>query len=108
MGVGTIRSSLLVSYVPRLQRRAVFLSENPTQPSHQTVGLMTTIDGKPDSSGFGHLLEVRWKMKDEAPVAASSKKGASGRIYIMEEIEKHNTKEDVWIVVNVNLYHLTD
>ena len=86
----------------------VFRFEHPTQPGQQTGGWMTTIAGKPDSSGFGRLLKVQGEMKDEAPVAASSKKGVSGFIYTMEEIEKHNTEEEVWIVVNSKVYNCTD
>ena len=41
---------------------------------------------------------------DKAPVAASSNKGVSGRAYTMDYIENHNTDEDVWVVVNREVY----
>ena len=43
----------------------------------------------------------------KVPVAASSKKGVSGREYTMEDIDKNKNEKDVWIVVNNKVYDCT-
>ena len=78
----------------------VFRFEHLAHPGQQMGGWITTMAVNYDSSGFGHLLEVQGEVKYEGPVATSCNKGVSVRIYNMEEIEKYNTKDDVWIIVN--------
>jgi len=88
----------------------VFRFEHPTQPGQEKGGWMTTVAGKPDSAGFGRLLEVQGEMKEEAPapVAKSDAKDGDNRLITMEEIEQHNTEDDVWIVVNDRVYDCTE
>eukprot|EP00970_Alexandrium_tamarense_P012975 scaffold3198_cov213-Alexandrium_tamarense.AAC.7 len=77
----------------------VFRFEHPTKPGQQEGGWMTTLAGKPDSAGFGRLLEQGQPAKEAAPAAAPAKTSGS-KLIKMEEVRKHNKEEDVWIVVN--------
>jgi nitrate reductase (NAD(P)H) len=86
----------------------VFKFEQPTQPGQQTGGWMTKLAGKPTSAGYGKLLEIQGEAKEEAPVAAAVDNGKEKKIYTMEEVKKHNTDEDVWIVVNNKVYDCTE
>jgi nitrate reductase (NAD(P)H) len=84
----------------------VFRFEHPTQPGQQTGGWMTTLAGKPQAAGFGKLLEQIGDVVEEAAPAAepSDKK----KLFTMDEVEKHNTEHDVWIVVNNKVYDATE
>eukprot|EP00547_Thalassionema_nitzschioides_P003977 CAMPEP_0194202222 /NCGR_PEP_ID=MMETSP0156-20130528/2296_1 /TAXON_ID=33649 /ORGANISM="Thalassionema nitzschioides, Strain L26-B" /LENGTH=867 /DNA_ID=CAMNT_0038927653 /DNA_START=77 /DNA_END=2680 /DNA_ORIENTATION=- len=83
----------------------VFRFEHPTQPGQLKGGWMTTTAGKPVSAGFGKLLEVQGEI--EAEPAAAPKK-IEGKKFTLEEVEKHNSEEDVWIIVNDKVYDCTD
>ena len=85
----------------------VFKFEHPTQPGQQTGGWMTKVATKPDSAGFGRLLEVQGEPKEEAPAAAPAKSGEK-RLITMEEVRKHSSETDVWIVVNNKVYDCTE
>lgn len=88
----------------------VFRFEHPTQPGQEKGGWMTTVAGKPDSAGFGRLLEVQGEVKEDAPPPPAQKDAKSGeeKLITMEEVEQHNTEEDVWIVVNDKVYDCTE
>jgi len=87
----------------------VFQFEHPTQPGQQTGGWMTTVAGKPDSAGFGRLLEVQGEVKEDAPPPPPKAGAKDGKKLItMEEVQKHNKEEDVWIVVNDKVYDCTE
>ena len=89
----------------------VFRFEHPTQPGQQTGGWMTTLAGKPISAGFGKLLDLQDNEDDNnaAPTAAAAAPKALGaKTYTLQEVEKHNTEEDVWIVVNNKIYDCTE
>lgn len=85
-----------------------FQFEHPTQPGQLTGGWMTTLAGKPDSAGFGRLLEVNGEpeAKEAAPPAKTT--AAGDKKFTMEEIEQHNQEDDVWIVVNDRVYDCTE
>ena len=87
----------------------VFRFEQPTQPGQQTGGWMTKLAGKPVSAGFGKLLEVQVEAKAEAPPpAAPVKKDDKKKVFSMDEVKKHNSEEDVWIVVKNRVYDCTE
>lgn len=70
---------------------------------------MTTVAGKPDSAGFGRLLEVQGEVEEAAaPAKVPQAASTSKKLFTMEEIEKHNTEHDVWIIVNDRVYDCTE
>lgn len=90
---------------------AIFKFEHPTQPGQLTGGWMTTIAGKPDSAGFGRLLEIQGDAMENAPPPPpkdEEKKDSGAKTFTMAEVEKHNTEEDVWIIVNDKVYDCTE
>ena len=87
----------------------VFRFEHPTQPGQQKGGWMTKASGKPISAGFGRLLEVQGEVKEEVAPAQDPVVSKEGKkLFTMEEIEKHNTDHDVWIIVKDRVYDCTE
>ena len=84
----------------------VFRFEHPTQPGQQTGGWMTTIAGKPESAGFGKLLEVQGEPQETTPAPAPTR--GAGKKFTLAEVEKHNTEEDCWIIVKDRVYDCTE
>ena len=84
----------------------VFRFEHPTQPGQQTGGWMTRSSEKPESAGFGRLLEVQGEQKDEAP--APPPKDSGSKKFTWSEVQQHNKEEDVWIVVKDRVYDVTE
>ncbi|KAL7542616.1 hypothetical protein ACHAXR_011933 [Thalassiosira sp. AJA248-18] len=73
-----------------------------------TGGWMKEEGGLPESVGFG-LLESKKEKHAIEEVAASAPvhQQENAKTFTMEEIKKHNTPEDVWIVVNNKVYDCT-
>jgi len=67
---------------------------------------MTIPEGKPESAGFGRISDGA-DMAVSEPVS-TSKKDLAKKVFSMEEVEKHNTEHDVWIVVNDKVYDCTE
>lgn len=86
--------------------------EHPTQPGQQTGGYMARIGDKPESGGFGRILDQPEILgsASSATAAATAPPAASGgtKLISMEEVKKHTTAEDVWIVVNNKVYDCTE
>jgi len=72
---------------------------------------MTKVSGKPDSAGFGKLLEVKGENQEEdeesAPAQVQSIK-SDKKLFTIEEIKKHNSEEDCWIIVHDKVYDATE
>ncbi len=107
------------------QGEHLFRFEHPTQAGQQTGGWMTTADGKIESAGFGSLVDrVKEKvvvengdvlakkisaLKESHEKSSTIEKGHHDkRLITMEEVNKHNKNDDVWIVVNKKVYDCTD
>ncbi|KAL7552554.1 hypothetical protein ACHAWF_015798 [Thalassiosira exigua] len=87
-----------------------FRFEHPTRPGQRDGGWMTKLAEKPDSAGFGRLLE-QGQAAPEAPpakAAAPASAKAKSKLLSMAEVRKHNKEEDVWIVVNNKVYDCTE
>jgi nitrate reductase (NAD(P)H) len=84
-----------------------FWFEHPTQPGQLPGGYMHRIADKPVSGGFGRILDQPELLAGSAaPAAVAPVKGT--RIITMDEVKKHTTVEDVWIVVNDKVYDCTE
>jgi cytochrome b involved in lipid metabolism len=75
--------------------------EHQPKPGQLTGGWMTKLAGKPVSAGFGKLLDIQGELaKEEAAAPPPPKKDGETKIFTLQEVQKHNTEVDVWIVVN--------
>ena len=112
MGMGNNQVfRLKVHMTKKANGEHVFRFEQPTQPGQLVGGWMTKAAEKPISAGFGRLLDAEADSREEAapaPVDASATKDNGKKLFTMEEIKKHNTEEDVWIIVNNKVYDCTD
>jgi nitrate reductase (NAD(P)H) len=110
MGMGNNQVFRLKVHMDKNARgEHVFRFEQPTQPGQLTGGWMTKLAGKPVSAGFGKLLEIQADAEAAAPPPpAKGDKDGPTKIYTLDEIKKHNTEEDVWIVVNNRVYDCTE
>lgn len=107
MGMGNNHTFRVKVHVDKTASgESVFRFEHPTQPGQQTGGWMTRVADKPDSAGFGRLLAVQGEAKEDAPAAEPKKAGA--KVFTMDEIAKHNTEEDCWIIVKDRVYDCTE
>lgn len=86
----------------------VFRFEHPTQPGQQTGGWMTRVADKPDSAGFGRLLEVNGDAGPAEAAAAPPPPSSSSKLFTLEEVQKHNTEHDCWIIVKDRVYEVTE
>jgi nitrate reductase (NAD(P)H) len=84
----------------------VFRFEHPTQPGQQTGGWMTRSSDKPESAGFGKLVEVL--QEEAAPPAPAASPSDVKKLFTMDEVKKHNTEEDCWIIVKDRVYDATE
>jgi len=86
----------------------VFRFEQPTQPGQLKGGWMTRLADKPESAGFGKLLEMQEMEEPVAAAAAAPKTTGTKKIFTKEEVAKHNQADDVWIIVNDKVYDCTE
>jgi len=104
MGMGNNQCFRIKVHVDRTATgEHVFRFEHPTQPGQQTGGWMTTLAGKPESAGFGKLLEVPGE-----PKAAAAPAPSTGKKFTWSQIRQHNTEHDTWIVVKDRVYDCTE
>mmetsp|Transcript_2470 Transcript_2470/g.3713 ORF Transcript_2470/g.3713 Transcript_2470/m.3713 type:complete len:886 (-) Transcript_2470:225-2882(-) len=109
MGMGNNQCFRIKVHVDKLANGDhVFRFEHPTQPGQEEGGWMTTIAGKPDSAGYGRLLEMNDapEVVEAAPPAKKTEGGVM--TYTMDEVDTHNKEDDVWIVVNNRVYDCTE
>ncbi|KAL9187283.1 hypothetical protein ACHAXT_001386 [Thalassiosira profunda] len=109
MGMGNNQVFRVKVHLDKIGAKHVFKFEHPTRPGQQEGGWMTKLAEKPDSAGFGRLLEQGQAAPESAPApAAAPKATGSSKLISMAEVRKHNKEEDVWIVVNNKVYDCTE
>mmetsp|Transcript_218 Transcript_218/g.337 ORF Transcript_218/g.337 Transcript_218/m.337 type:complete len:894 (+) Transcript_218:112-2793(+) len=81
--------------------------EHPTQAGQLPGGWMTVPSGKPISAGFGKLADYGGEMSAAAPVPAVPATKDVMKKYTLQEVEKHNTEHDCWIIVKNRVYDCT-
>jgi nitrate reductase (NAD(P)H) len=84
----------------------VFRFEHATQPGQQVGGWLTHAAGKPESAGFGRLLDIERDVQPVAPIL--DPKAIPDKKFTLAEVEKHNLEEDVYIIVNNKVYDCTE
>ena len=94
-------------HLDNISGKHCFRFEHPTQPGQLEGGWMTRLADKPDSAGFGRLLE-QGQAAPKVEAAPPAKPDGKTKLIRMEEIRKHNKEEDVWIIVNNKVYDCTE
>ena len=109
MGMGNNQVFRIKVHLDQIGSKHVFRFEHPTRPGQQTGGWMTKLAEKPDSAGFGRLLDQGQDAPEEVKTApAAAAKSSGSKLISMAEVNKHNKEEDVWIVVNNKVYDCTE
>jgi nitrate reductase (NAD(P)H) len=89
-----------------------FRFEHPTQPGQLEGGWMTRLSDKPDSAGFGRLLEQGQVTETASaavpPPPTAAAQDVKSKLISMAEVRSHNREEDVWIVVKGKVYDCTE
>lgn len=107
MGMGNNQAFRTMIHLDTVGGSACFKFEHPTQPGQQSGGWMTKAATKPDSAGFGRLLDVQGAAETAAPPPPSTKK-TTGKLFTMAEIQKHKSENDCWIIVKDRVYDATE
>lgn len=111
MGMGNNQVFRVKVHLEQVGGKHVFKFEHPTQPGQLEGGWMTKLAEKPDSAGFGRLLDQGRATPEEAPptaAAAAPTTSEKSKLISMAEVRKHNHEEDVWIVVKNKVYDCTE
>ena len=111
MGMGNNQVFRVKIHIDRkASGEVVFRYEHPTQAGQQTGGWMTKTAFKPESAGFGNLLEIQAAAEDAAPPPPPKKEVKDGetKVYTLAEVQEHNSEHDVWIIVNDRVYDCTE
>lgn len=88
----------------------VFRFEHPTQPGQQSGGWMHRTADKPVSAGFGRLDKPQGEEAEPATAAAAAAapQKLDNKTFTLQEVEKHNTEDDCWIIVKNRVYDCTE
>lgn len=111
MGMGNNQVFRVKIHIDRKSTgEVVFRYEHPTQAGQQAGGWMTKTAFKPESAGFGNLLEIQAAAEDAAPPPPPKKEAKDGetKVYTLAEVQEHNSEHDVWIIVNGRVYDCTE
>lgn len=108
MGMGNNQVFRIKVHLDKVDGKHCFRFEHPTRPGQQDGGWMTKLAEKPDSAGFGRLLEQGQAAEEAAPAPVATKSTGKTKLISMMEVRKHNKEEDVWIVVNQKVYDCTE
>ena len=109
MGMGNNQVFRIKVHLDVVDGKHCFKFEHPTLAGQQEGGWMTKLADKPDSAGFGRLLEQGQAASNAEAVPPVAKPAdVKTRLIKMDEVRKHNKEEDVWIIVNNKVYDCTE